>query len=90
MILQTSHRVSLDTISHNCVVRTPHIYVRDLLKRASYMFIYLYFKVKIVLKPPVLVLNLAKVYERVILPVSLVFVMRAAVEKLSHQCRYSF
>ena len=53
------------------------------------MFIYLYFKVKIVLKPPVLVLNLAKVYERVILPVSLVFVMRAAVEKLSHQCRNS-
>ena len=31
-------------------------------QRASYMFIYLYFKVKIVLKPPVLVLNLAKVY----------------------------
>ena len=42
---------------------------------------------KIVLKPTVVVLNLAKVYERVTLPVSLhVFVMRAAVETLSHQC----
>ena len=54
------------------------------------MFTYLNFKLGLVYKPPVLVLNLAKVYERVILPVSLVFVMRAAVEKLSHQCRNSF
>ena len=51
------------------------------------MFTYLNFKLGLVYKPPVLVLNLAKVYERVTLPVSLhVFVMRAAVEKLSHQC----
>ena len=46
---------------------------------------------KIVLKPTVLVLNLAKVYERVTLPVSLhVFVMGAAVEILSHQCEGLF
>ena len=50
-----------------------------------------FFMFKIVLKPTVVVLNLAKVYERVTLPASLhVFVMRAAVEKLSHQCRNSF
>ena len=46
---------------------------------------------KIVLKPTVVVLNLAKVYERVTLPVSLhVFVMRAAVEILSHRCEGLF
>ena len=49
------------------------------------------FMFKIVLKPTVVVLNLAKVYERVTLPVSLhVFVMRAAVEILSHQCEGLF
>ena len=78
---------SLDTISHNCVVRTPHTYKWfSYTQRASYMFMF-----KIVLKPTVVVLNLAKVYERVTLPVSLhVFVMRAAVEILSHQCEGLF
>ena len=34
---------SLDTISHNCVVRTPHIYKWfSYTQRASYMFVYLF------------------------------------------------